>query len=156
MLRAALVDPNAEKATLDELKVAMEAAPNKRSYIRLAAIRSLLLGIQRATLCQQFCRTDRMVRLWIELFNSGGIDALITRPRSGRPSEVKLERVRDLLLPVLENPTTAASCTGRVSNSMAISRNNCLSNWATAPLCGRCSFWTTPPGTNRRDCSLRK
>ncbi len=29
----------------EELRVAMEAAPNKRSYIRLNAIRSLLLGI---------------------------------------------------------------------------------------------------------------
>lgn len=85
----------------------MEAAPNKRSYIRLAAIRSLLLGIARATVCRQFCRTDRMVRLWIELFNRGGIDALITRPKPGRPRKVKLERVRDLLLPVLENPATA-------------------------------------------------
>lgn len=85
----------------------MEAAPNQRSYIRLNAIRSLLLGIPRATVCQQFCRTDRMVRLWIELFNRGGIDALITRPKPGRPRRVKLERVRDLLLPVLENPATA-------------------------------------------------
>ena len=107
MLRTAPVHPNAENATLQELSVAMEAASNKRSYIRLAAIRSLLLGITRTTVCQQFCRTDRMVRLWIELFNRGGIDALITRPKPGRPRKVKLERVRDLLLPVLENPTTA-------------------------------------------------
>ena len=87
--------------------MAMEAAPNKRSYIRLNAIRSLLLGITRATICQQFCRTDRMVRLWIELFNRGGIDALITRPKPGRRRKVKLERVRDLLVPVLENPAAA-------------------------------------------------
>jgi transposase len=106
-LRTARVHPNAENATLDELSVAMEAAPNKRSYIRLAAIRSLLLGLARATVCQQFCRTDRMVRLWIELFNRGGIDALLTRPKPGRPRKVKLERVRDLLVPVLENPATA-------------------------------------------------
>lgn len=85
----------------------MEAAPNKRSYIRLNALRSLLLGISRATVCQQFCRTERMVRLWIEMFNRGGIDALITRARPGRPRKVTLERVRDLLLPVLENPATA-------------------------------------------------
>jgi transposase len=106
-LRTAQVHPDAENATLDELKVAMEAAPNKRSYIRLAAIRSLVLGLARTTVCQQFCRTDRMVRLWIELFNRGGIDALITRPKPGRPRKVKLERVCDLLLPVLENPATA-------------------------------------------------
>lgn len=85
----------------------MDAAPNKRSYVRLNAIRSLLLGISRATLCEQFCRTDRMLRLWIELFNRGGIDALITKARSGRPRKVKLQRVRDLLVPVLVNPAQA-------------------------------------------------
>jgi len=105
-LRAPEVQPNAENATPEELRVAMEAAPNKRSYIRLNAIRSLLLGLPRETLCQQFCRTDRMVRLWIEMFNRGGIDALITKARPGRRRKVKLERVRDLLLPVLENPAT--------------------------------------------------
>lgn len=99
--------PNPENATPEELRVAMEAAPNKRSYIRLNAIRSLLLGISRAIVCQQFCRTERMVRLWIEMFNRGGIDALITRARPGRPRKVKLERVRDLLVPVLENPAQA-------------------------------------------------
>jgi transposase len=72
-----------------------------------------LLGIPRATLCQQFCRTDRMVRLWIELFNRGGIDALITKPRSGRRRKVKLERVRDLLVPVLENPAQAGQVQDR-------------------------------------------
>lgn len=99
--------PNGENATADELRVAMEAAPNKRSYIRLAAIRALLMGIPRENVCQMFFRTDRMVRLWIEQFNRGGIDALITKARPGRPRKVKLERVRDLLLPVLENPAQA-------------------------------------------------
>ena len=106
-MRTPELHPNPENATLEELRVAMEAAPNKRSYVRLAAIRSLLMGIPRATLCQQFCRTDRMVRLWIEMFNRGGIDALITEPRPGRKRKVKLERVRDLVVPVLENPAQA-------------------------------------------------
>jgi transposase len=48
-----------------------------------------------------------MVRLWVEMFNRGGIDALITKPRPGRRRKVKLERVRDLLVPVLENPARA-------------------------------------------------
>ena len=85
----------------------MEAAPTKRSYIRLAVLRSLLLGVARTTVCQQFCRSDRMVRLWIECFNRGGIDALTTKRRPGRPRKVKLERVRDLLLPVLQDRTQA-------------------------------------------------
>ena len=67
-MRTPELQPNAENATLDELRVAMDAAPNKRSYVRLNAMRSLLMGISRATVCQQFCRTDRMVRLWIEMF----------------------------------------------------------------------------------------
>ena len=44
MLRTAQILPDAENATLDELSVAMEAAPSKRSYIRLAAIRSRFLA----------------------------------------------------------------------------------------------------------------
>jgi transposase len=67
----------------------------------------LLMGIARETVCQSFCRTDRMVRLWIECFNRSGIDALISKPKPGRPRKVKLERVRDLLVPVLENPAQA-------------------------------------------------
>jgi len=85
----------------------MEAAPTKRSYIRLAVIHALFLGIPRSTVCQQFFRSDRMVRLWISRFNTGGIDALITRPRPGRPRKVKLQRVADLLIPVLEDPSKA-------------------------------------------------
>jgi len=106
-LRSPELHPNPENATLDELRVAMEAAPNKRSYIRLCAVRALLMGYSRVQVCELNDRTDRMVRLWIERFNRGGIDALITKPRPGRPRKVKLQRVRDLLVPVLENPATA-------------------------------------------------
>jgi len=106
-LRTPELHPNPENATLEELSVAMEAAPNKRSYVRLSAVRALLLGYERKQVCELYDRTDRMVRLWIELFNRGGIDALITKPRPGRRRKVKLERVRDLLVPVLENPAQA-------------------------------------------------
>ncbi|MEO6183298.1 MAG: IS630 family transposase [Verrucomicrobiota bacterium] len=106
-MRPTELHPNAENATTEELRVAMEASPTKRGYIRLAVIRSLLMGIPRATVCQQFFRTDRMVRLWIECFNTSGIDALITRPRSGRPRKAKLPALRELLEPVLKNPAQA-------------------------------------------------
>ena len=100
-------EPNAENATLEEMRVAMEAAPNRRSYIRLAVMRSLLMGLERSVVAKQFCRTDRVVRLWIEMFNTGGIDALTTKGRRGRARRVKLEGLRDLLVPVLENPSQA-------------------------------------------------
>ena len=104
MLRTTEVQPNPENATIEELRVAMEASPTKRGYIRLNAIRLLLSGMPRSAVCEVFCRSDRMVRLWIELFNRGGIDALRTKKPGGRKRKVKLERVRDLLVPVLENP----------------------------------------------------
>jgi hypothetical protein len=53
-LRHQEAEPNAENATLDELRVAMEAAPNRRSYIRLAVMRSLLMGLERSVVAKQF------------------------------------------------------------------------------------------------------
>ena len=53
------------------MRVAMEAAANRRSYIRLTVIRSLLMGLERSVVAKQFCRSDRVVRLWIEMFNTG-------------------------------------------------------------------------------------
>ena len=85
--------------------MAMDAAPTKRSYIRLAAIRALLLGFSRAHVCQLFDRSDRMVRLWIACFNRAGLDALLTKHRSGRPRQVSLAQVRALVDPLLEQPS---------------------------------------------------
>ena len=84
-LRHREVEPNAENATLEEMRVAMEASPNRRSYIRRAVMRSLLMGLERGIVAQQFCRSDRVVRLWIAPFNLGGIDAL--RERRGQRGE---------------------------------------------------------------------
>ena len=96
-----------ENATEQELLKASETAPNQRSFVRLTAIRSLYLGMDRPMVCKVFNRSDRMIRLWINLFNRGGIDALITKPRPGRPPKVRNERLQDLLVPVLEDPTLA-------------------------------------------------
>ena len=106
-MRRQEAEPNGENATLEELRVAMEAASNRRSYVRLAVIRSSLMGLERGVVAEQFCRSDRVVRLWIEMFNTGGIDALTTKERPGRGRRVKLERLRDLLVPVLEDPRQA-------------------------------------------------
>ena len=107
-MRADGVEPNAENASEAELLVAMEAAPNQRSYRRLAAIRALLKGYSRAQVAELFGRSERLVRLWILCFNEGGVDALASKPRPGRPRKIKLERLRDLLVPVLEEPAKAA------------------------------------------------
>lgn len=74
----------------------MKTAPNKPSYIRLNVMRCLLQGQERKRVCKTFSRSDRMVRLWIELFKRGGIDALLSQPKPGRPRRIKLERVADV------------------------------------------------------------
>ena len=68
---------------------------------------SLLMGLERQVVAQQFCRSDRVIGLWIEMFNRAGIDALTTKRRARRGRRVKLEGLRDLLVPVLENPRQA-------------------------------------------------
>jgi len=50
-------------------------------------MRSLLMGLERSVVAKQFCRTDRVIRLWIEMFNTGGIDAL-TRKNHARAKKV--------------------------------------------------------------------
>jgi transposase len=107
VLRADSLQPEPENATEADVLVAMEAAPNKRSYRRLAAIRAMLLGHDRAQVSLLFGRSERMVRLWILMFNRGGIDALASKPQPGRPRRVQLKRLEDLLVPVLADPTQA-------------------------------------------------
>lgn len=107
-MRSDALEPNGENASEEELVVAMEAAPSKRSYIRLAAIRALLKGMSREVVGDLFLRSERMVRLWIHMFNQGGIDALASKSGQGRPRRVKLQRLQDLLVPVLEDPQKAA------------------------------------------------
>ena len=54
-MRAQELRPDVDNATLEQLQAAMEAAPNKRSYIRLAAMRCLLRGMDRVDVCETFC-----------------------------------------------------------------------------------------------------
>ena len=83
-----------ENDTEEELRVAMEAAPNRRSYVRVAVIRAIYLGLDRESVCRLYNRSDRTVCPWINRFNEGGIDALTSRPRPGRPHKVKLGRLQ--------------------------------------------------------------
>jgi transposase len=101
------LEPNAENASEAELLVAMEAAPNMRSYRRLAAVRALCKGFSREDVAELFGRSERLVRLWVVMFNQGGIDALTSKPRSGRPRKVKLTKLYEVLVPVLEDPSKA-------------------------------------------------
>lgn len=53
------------------------------------------------------CITERCLQLWIERYNSGGIEAITYRPRSGRPRVISPDSVREEILPVLDDPSLA-------------------------------------------------
>jgi hypothetical protein len=61
--------PNPENCSLEELKKAIESSPTQRGFMRLTAIHALLMGVERSVVCAMFFRSDRVVRLWIEMFN---------------------------------------------------------------------------------------
>lgn len=105
----------------------MESAPNKRSYVRLAAMGCLLRGMSRREVCEVFCRGDRGALLWILKYNAGGIDALLSKPTGSRRRKVSLQRIGDILVPVLKDPRRPPWSTGPESRCMAGSRSNCKS-----------------------------
>lgn len=82
-------------------------APNKRSYRRLEAMRSLFIGFERAQVAALFGRSERMVRLWILGFTR----AASTRWREshGLPASARSSgAAARFAVPMLEAPSKAA------------------------------------------------
>lgn len=56
-----------------------------------------------------FCNVDHSTLLsWIHRFNKQGIDGLIDRQRLGRPRKIAKDRMKSEILPLLDNPASAA------------------------------------------------
>ena len=51
--------------------------------------------------------SERCLQFWISRFNEQGIDGLTYRPKTGRPRSVAKEIVAEVILPVLDDPSTA-------------------------------------------------
>lgn len=80
--------PNAENCSLAELETAGRATPTNRIFVRLTAIRALLLGIDRERVAELSLVTLRTLSNWVKKFNEQGIDGLVDRPRPGRPRHI--------------------------------------------------------------------
>lgn len=89
---AAPVWPNPDTCTLAELETAMKATPHQRSFVRMQAMRALLVGIDHDTVAAMANVVRHTINDWTRRFNAGGIDALIERPRSGRPAKISDEQ----------------------------------------------------------------
>ena len=83
----------------------MDCSPDGKSVRRLHAIQLLLIGVSFAHVLRNSLRSERTVRLWVERFNSMGIDGLVYRPRPGRPRILGGEAVSYTILPVIDDPS---------------------------------------------------
>jgi transposase len=84
--------PNRENCTLEELETSSRAASSLRSHVRMRAIRALMLGFSHDQVAKLYSTTRRNLARWVERFNNRGIDGLLDRPRSGRPSKITSEK----------------------------------------------------------------
>jgi transposase len=84
-----IVMPNGENASQAELKIAAEAAPTRKAYMRLWCMLVLLQGkLDKATLCDLHDLKLNTLNDWIRRFNASGIDGLIDRKSPGRPPRI--------------------------------------------------------------------
>ena len=93
--------PNKENCTLEELETATKAAPIQRTYIRLKAIKALMMGFNHQQVALLFDVNEDSVSRWVRRFNKRGIDGLTESLRSGRPSRIngeKSQEYRELVL----------------------------------------------------------
>jgi len=95
--------PNAENCSLSDLTIASKAAPTKRSYNRLGAIRALFLGYSHDQICELYEISRRTLLNWVKSFNAEGVDGLIERPRSGAPKKISGETTQECI-DLINNP----------------------------------------------------
>ena len=83
--------PNAENCTLEELETAANATPSRRSYVRMMAIKAIILGVSHEQVALLFAVNRDSVSRGVRWFNQRGIDGLIERPHTGRPPKIDTE-----------------------------------------------------------------
>lgn len=91
----ALIIPNPENATIEELKQVSRVGSNETA-IRCTAIQMLLAGADRELVCSSLLITNRALRKWINLFNDSGVDGLIVKKRPGRMAIIREQQAQEL------------------------------------------------------------
>jgi len=94
MARALLI-PNSENATIEELKQVSRVGSTETA-IRCTAIQMLLAGAERELVCSSLLVTNRALRKWINSFNDSGVDGLIVKKRPGRMTIIKDQQALEL------------------------------------------------------------
>src|SRR5687768_12552868 len=82
------------------------ASPSRRGYVRLMAMRTLLLGHTPAQTAAIYAVTRRTLQNWIARFNSQGLDGLIDRKSPGRSRKIAPQN-NDQYRRLVEEPARA-------------------------------------------------
>lgn len=98
------IEINAENATLEEVKLAMQCGLTRDAYRRLQSIELLLKGYERDEVRDILSVTDRSMQRWISKFNERGIDGIIERGEAGRPRKIERERFEEEIVPLILHP----------------------------------------------------
>jgi len=100
-----LLAPNAENATIGELKEAARVGSSETA-LRCTAIQFLITGITRQKVCEALLVTNRALCKWINAFNERGIDGLIACKRPGRTALLRGKEAEQLTQ-LIEKPQEA-------------------------------------------------
>ena len=100
------IQANQENGALEEVEVVMESTPSKKHSMRLLAIRLLLEGRDRSDVVKIMNKSESTIIRWIKLWNQGGIDALVPKPKTGRPRKVDAENRRKIVN-LMKDPESA-------------------------------------------------
>lgn len=92
-----------EVCSEEELLLAMYCTPLKKGYIRLSAMFDLMNGMKKEIVMKKSKISIRTLQFWIQRFTERGIDALITKPRPGRP-KILTKKQNKMIIDILENP----------------------------------------------------
>lgn len=85
--------PNPENATAEEIEIAKQSSPDKHQFIRLMAIEMLLKGFSNLEVSKAIGCNNNTITQWVKQWNEGGIDALRSVKKPGRPRRLSEENV---------------------------------------------------------------
>lgn len=91
---------------MEEIEIAIKAAPSRASHRRMQAVKALLLGGAHAFVAELYSVSLQTLVIWIKAFNAQGIDGLIEKDKPGRPRAIKEENT-DRLIDLLRHPSKA-------------------------------------------------
>lgn len=90
---------------MEDLEIAANATPGRRNYVRMMAIKALILGVSHEQVAALFDVSLDSVSRWVRWFNQRGIDGLIERRHTGRPPKIDAQRGKEYEAVVLHPET---------------------------------------------------